>query len=221
MKMIKKLAIASAIGAMSMAAHADTLVFNYAGQVNNISIPDAYADLYSIWNESADFDDFYGTIIVNNYENYLVGTHVLNIATANSPLQLSLVSGMLTGIEGTRVRGTSAFTPDNSQVGSSGSLTITDGRVTSFVWQALGTTSAALNGFNNGVLRTFPVKIEAITVNVGASDSTVNFVGGSFQQNVRGTATVLMVPEPETYAMLLSGLGLIGLVARRRMKASA
>ena len=30
------------------------------------------------------------------------------------------------------------------------------------------------------------------------------------------TATVGAVPEPETYAMMLAGLGLVGLVARRR-----
>jgi hypothetical protein len=29
------------------------------------------------------------------------------------------------------------------------------------------------------------------------------------------------IPEPETYAMLLAGLGLMGFVARRRKKASA
>lgn len=38
---------------------------------------------------------------------------------------------------------------------------------------------------------------------------SVNALGG----------TVAPVPEPETYAMLLAGLGLMGTVARRRMKA--
>jgi len=31
---------------------------------------------------------------------------------------------------------------------------------------------------------------------------------------------VAAVPEPETYAMLLTGLGLIGFIARRRQKAA-
>ncbi len=33
--------------------------------------------------------------------------------------------------------------------------------------------------------------------------------------------TVSPVPEPESYALLLAGLGLVGTIARRRMKASA
>jgi hypothetical protein len=34
-------------------------------------------------------------------------------------------------------------------------------------------------------------------------------------------ATIVPVPEPESYAMLLAGLGLLGLIARRRAKAAA
>lgn len=217
----KKLAIACAIAGMSAAAQADTLVFNYSGAVNSITIPDAYADLYSIWYESADFDDFFGTIIVENYENYTSGTHVLNIAAADSPLKLSLVSGLLTGIEGTRNRTSGTFSPDDSQVGSSGALTIVDGVVSSFVWNATGVDSAALTAFNTRTLGSFPVKIYSIDIAVTGSSPNVVFDGGVFAQNVRGTASVVMVPEPETYAMLLSGLGLIGLAARRRMKSAS
>ena len=36
-----------------------------------------------------------------------------------------------------------------------------------------------------------------------------------------GNVAVAAVPEPETYAMLLAGLGLVGAVARRRKQASA
>lgn len=39
-----------------------------------------------------------------------------------------------------------------------------------------------------------------------------NFIGAQF--------TVTAVPEPETFAMLLAGLGLVGAVARRRNKAT-
>lgn len=54
---------------------------------------------------------------------------------------------------------------------------------------------------------------------LGAGDYQVNFKyaiqtppGGSYL----GGISVAAVPEPETYAMLLAGLGLIGFSARRR-----
>jgi hypothetical protein len=34
-------------------------------------------------------------------------------------------------------------------------------------------------------------------------------------------ATIVPVPEPESYAMLLAGLGLLGVVARRRARAAS
>jgi hypothetical protein len=40
--------------------------------------------------------------------------------------------------------------------------------------------------------------------------------GGSYQYNVGGTKIAAAVPEPETFAMLLAGLGLIGALTRRR-----
>lgn len=219
---LKKIALAGAIAALSAGANASSLVFNFSGEVNSISIPEAYADLYDIWYEDDDFNNFYGTIIVDNYENYLTGTHVLNIASSNSELKLSLVSGLLTGIEGTRDRTTGTYTPDNSQVGTSGSLTIVDGRVTSFVWNATGVDSAALSAFNTRTLGSFPVKIYSIDISLTGSGPNVALDdGGVFSQNVRATGAVVMVPEPETYAMMLGGLGMIGLAARRRMKASA
>ena len=41
--------------------------------------------------------------------------------------------------------------------------------------------------------------------------------GRTILTDVPGFATVAVVPEPETYTMLLAGLGLIGFVARRRL----
>ncbi len=39
--------------------------------------------------------------------------------------------------------------------------------------------------------------------------------GGAFG----GTLSIAAVPEPETYAMFLAGLGMLGAIARRRMGA--
>ena len=71
----------------------------------------------------------------------------------------------------------------------------------------------------------------------GTSTSSLSFTGGaapgSYQLNVAGTSTgtsgsyagniglktvnVSAIPEPETYAMMLAGLGLLGFSARRRI----
>jgi len=40
--------------------------------------------------------------------------------------------------------------------------------------------------------------------------------GGSYQYTIGGSAITASVPEPETFAMLLAGLGLIGAMTRRR-----
>ncbi len=45
-----------------------------------------------------------------------------------------------------------------------------------------------------------------------------NSVGGWSPNNMQFSAT--MVPEPETYAMLLAGLGLLGFMARRRKESA-
>ncbi|MDN5751657.1 MAG: FxDxF family PEP-CTERM protein [Nitrosospira sp.] len=67
-------------------------------------------------------------------------------------------------------------------------------------------------------------------MNLGAGDYSV-FVGGSdylaqldsnpdkmTKYGLEGTLTVGVVPEPETYAMLLAGLGLMGAITRRRIR---
>ena len=51
-----------------------------------------------------------------------------------------------------------------------------------------------------------------------AGTSYIYLAGNSFS-DVAWTTTTAPVPEPETYAMLLAGLGIIGAVARRRKQA--
>ena len=45
--------------------------------------------------------------------------------------------------------------------------------------------------------------------------------GSSYQISVMSDVSVQAIPEPETYAMLLAGLGLLGFVARRRKQRTA
>jgi len=51
-----------------------------------------------------------------------------------------------------------------------------------------------------------------------AINDVITFDASAVQQGLSHAAlyTVTAVPEPETYAMLLAGLGLTGLIARRR-----
>jgi len=45
--------------------------------------------------------------------------------------------------------------------------------------------------------------------------------GNPISANYNGTVTITPVPEPETYGMLLGGLALMGVVARRKAKKAA
>lgn len=51
--------------------------------------------------------------------------------------------------------------------------------------------------------------------------SIVGTKSNSSVGNYTGSVTIAAVPEPETYAMLLAGLGLMGGIARRRKQAQA
>lgn len=97
--MLKKYALIGLLASAGMGAQASTLIHTYEGSVN-LTIPDQYGDLYAHFNSDPDFTRFFGTIVVPDYENYQVGTHVIDLNT--NGLQLSLVNGLLTGIEGTR-----------------------------------------------------------------------------------------------------------------------
>ncbi len=55
---------------------------------------------------------------------------------------------------------------------------------------------------------------EAVDVNYDPTKASANFPAGGML--TPGTANVPAVPEPETYALFLAGLGLVGFMARRR-----
>jgi hypothetical protein len=61
-----------------------------------------------------------------------------------------------------------------------------------------------------------------VVVDSWASQVQINASNFFKATNLAGYATpAAPVPEPETYAMLLAGLGVIGFTARRRQKAAA
>lgn len=59
------------------------------------------------------------------------------------------------------------------------------------------------------------------TYTLSVSGDMGNFQNNYYYGNVSVPTPVASVPEPETYAMLLAGLGVIGAIARRRKAAAA
>ena len=92
--------------------------------------------------------------------------------------------------------------------------------------QNINWTSVDLDGHSWTVLPgSTPKKKFAEIDYTGAAPLTLTLIGttiGTAASKViySGEITVTAVPEPETYAMLLAGLGVMGAIARRRNKAA-
>lgn len=87
---------------------------------------------------------------------------------------------------------------------------------------------SARAGWSNGVSDSFELAGSAVNgafLNTGSNalvgHSLNSNVLGQYNFQVRNGTVIPSVPEPETYAMLLAGLGLLGAVARRRNQKTA
>lgn len=74
-----------------------------------------------------------------------------------------------------------------------------------------GSSSVPLAGFSS-----FAVTSASITLN--AAGGSFAAIGAQSQNKLKFEFTANPVPEPETYALLLAGLGIVGLMARRRQQ---
>ena len=114
-------------------------------------------------------------------------------------------------------------------VGSSATLDTT----TSFAGNILASVSISLNngatiGCGRALANTGAVTMDTNTISLGClgtgEEGSNGLSGGLTVAVAGGTPTFLPsapIPEPETYAMMLAGLGLMGFVARRRKRIEA
>lgn len=81
-----------------------------------------------------------------------------------------------------------------------------------------GTSSIAFNGAD-GIVTFSPSEFYDVEIGDPLGNGGVNWTIGGLNVGDSLNITVSAVPEPETLAMLLSGLGMVGWVTRRRRKA--
>ena len=91
------------------------------------------------------------------------------------------------------------------------------------VTRAFGTSTVSLTGENTIANISFDMP-EYLDFSIGAALGGLNEVDWTIDSSVLRSGDILSVtiapvPEPETYAMLLAGLGLVGFAARRRRAA--
>ena len=171
----------------------------------------------------------------------LGGGNVVNAATASSQVSASITGNNMAdayfsasgttnnnekyaslvrlALSFTLTANTQVFFAANSSLGSSFDKN-TDATATAGTYfdvvETLPTSSVSSHDIAmNGVLDT---ELQADFTNASSASAQRILVASAFAQ---GTGpSVSPVPEPETYAMLLAGLGLMGAVARRRTKIS-
>ena len=130
---------------------------------------------------------------------------------------LTTAAGQLftTGSDVTSMTGTINGMSITSLIGSAGVQTSPSG---AFYFDNIVYPGPALS--SNGLL--FSVTGDAggqewnLWGNGGTSGSLYSFVSGGYNVQTNGTLNISAVPEPESYAMLLAGLGLMGFMVRRR-----
>jgi len=168
-----------------------------------------------------------------------------SVAALSSGAALANGIDVIAGYDG-NMYDTSFFTLVNSTTSTFSNIVFTssgDGGNASWSWANLAAGSSATNYFygsngfqydyddyyyGNNQTYTLTGTLNGHTVTATFSphsNATGGFVaflgndvnGSEYDANVSATvATISNVPEPETYAMLLAGLGLVGVIARRR-----
>ncbi|TFW17729.1 FxDxF family PEP-CTERM protein [Duganella callida] len=99
---------------------------------------------------------------------------------------------------------------------ASQTFAVTGGAISNFSAVLLGNTFAPGAGTTTSQSLSWGGVLSAGTYSVHVTGLTT-----ADRTTYQGAVSALPVPEPETYAMLLGGLGILGAVARRKSKKSA
>jgi len=169
-------------------AHANTYAFNAASARNFILVTDEDRD---------------NTNVALTFDNILAGllsSNTLLNAVVNASFRCSSDNSVALGIIGTtgyKANGTGGFTTcANATFGAGAGNTVDD-----YVDLALASGGGA---WDLSILRAGGINAESFTK---------AFVAGKIDEII---TQVPGIPEPETYALMLAGLGAVGWVARRR-----
>lgn len=202
MKVSKLLAVTS-LSLAAMGAQASNLVSNGSFEADSMA-----SGTWAIVNSLTDWTGLPNVEIRNNIAGTAQdGSNYVELDTAAN-------GGISQTITGTGLATLSFWYSARPFTGYTNDLTVSFGNLTATVLQGV------YNMAPDHVWQQFTA-----TVDMGTSgSSTLSFYGAGVSDGFGGSLdniSVTAVPEPESYAMLLAGLGLIGTIARRRNKADA
>lgn len=147
--------------------------------------------------------------------NAVNGVAVFDLTGYDSELFSSTVASMALNLNGAS---TVIFNTDDKTLTTSANINFGNANGAKIIWNFAGADSVTVNTTIVGQVLVASGSFTNNNGNVegGVFAQTVNQFGEIHQQAFTGTIPTAAVPEPETYAMLLAGLGLMGMVARRR-----
>ena len=203
MKLLKKVALTAAIALGSIAANATTFDFSYTFDPTNVAndVTNAGETLLVTGSFSATANG----AVMSNISNVQLA---FNGIAFNGPL-------LMEGLDSTGNFSSTAVASLSGDVTQT-NFVIADADVS---------TGAGLNNVSNYFeISNSPAAIttggQVFGINYNVTDANGNFVAGSdltaTQSKWTFSAVTAAVPEPESIAMLLAGLGLVGAAVRRR-----
>lgn len=199
--------IAAAVMAFGTPAIADNSV-TFQGVTFGIHVVDADSIDFSILNATSATGDWTGITNLDAFQFKTFGTVSSSSTAAISPDQFNsnVTSSLSAGGCGTQGTEGVCFTADPAHLALSSNMT----------WRIDFTNVANMNWAAPHLSIEFTKYFDPD----GNGKKPLGYykTGSLFSDTIPTTTITRSIPEPETYAMLLAGLGLMGFVARRRQQ---